>query len=50
MWQAGAKVYFHNNSGLIIDRGASLKVNGSLNEKVVFEGDSFGCLVFKTTM
>ena len=36
---AGAKVYFHNNSGLIIDRGASLKVNGSLNEKVVFEGD-----------
>lgn len=35
----GAKVYFHDNSGLIIDRGASLKVNGSLSEKVVFEGD-----------
>ena len=44
--EAGAKVYFHNNSGLIVDKNASLKVNGTLNEKVVFEGDrlenSFG--------
>lgn len=43
---AGAKVHFHNNSGLIIDKKASLKVNGNLNEKVIFEGDrlenSFG--------
>lgn len=43
---AGAKVHFHNNSGLIIDKNASLKVNGNLNEKVIFEGDrlenSFG--------
>ena len=37
--QAGAKVYFHANSGLIIDKGASLKVNGTLEEKVYFEGD-----------
>lgn len=37
--EAGAKVYFHNNSGLIIDKDASLNVNGTLNEKVVFEGD-----------
>jgi len=37
--EAGAKVYFHNNSGLIIDDKASLKVNGTLAEKVVFEGD-----------
>ncbi|WP_298780765.1 hypothetical protein [uncultured Polaribacter sp.] len=37
--EAGAKVYFHNNSGLIIDDEATLKVNGTLNEKVVFEGD-----------
>lgn len=36
---AGAKIYFHDNSGLIIDEKASLKVNGTLNEQVVFEGD-----------
>lgn len=36
---AGAKVHFHNNSGLIIDKNASLKVNGNLSEKVTFEGD-----------
>ena len=36
---AGARVHFHNNSGLIIDDKASLKVNGTLAEKVVFEGD-----------
>ena len=37
--EAGAKIHFHNNSGLIIDEKATLKVNGTLNEKVVFEGD-----------
>ena len=36
---AGATIHFHDNSGLIIDRDATLKVNGTLNEKVVFEGD-----------
>ncbi|MCH2217567.1 MAG: hypothetical protein MK076_05735 [Flavobacteriales bacterium] len=36
---AGAKIHFHDNSGLIIDKDATLKVNGTLNEKVVFEGD-----------
>lgn len=36
---AGAKVYFHNNSGLIINKEATLKVNGTLAEKVTFEGD-----------
>ena len=36
---AGAKVHFHNNSGLIVDNKATLKVNGTLTEKVVFEGD-----------
>ncbi|MGJ8743833.1 hypothetical protein [Polaribacter sp.] len=36
---AGAKIYFHDNSGLIIDDKATLKVNGTLTEKVVFEGD-----------
>lgn len=36
---AGAKIYFHSNSGLIVDKDATLKVNGTLSEKVVFEGD-----------
>ena len=37
--EAGAKVYFHDNSGLIVDNKATLKVNGTLAEKVIFEGD-----------
>ena len=37
--EAGAKIHFHNDSGLIIDDKATLKVNGTLDEKVVFEGD-----------
>ncbi len=44
--QAGARVHFHNNSGLIVEGGASLHVNGSLSEdlellenEVIFEGD-----------
>jgi hypothetical protein len=37
--EAGARIHFHDNSGLIIDTDATLKVNGTLNEKVVFEGD-----------
>ncbi|WP_218599608.1 hypothetical protein [Polaribacter sp. NJDZ03] len=37
--EAGAKIYFHDNSGLIVDDKATLKVNGTLTEKVVFEGD-----------
>ena len=37
--EAGAKIHFHDNSGLIIDDNASLKVNGTMSEKVVFEGD-----------
>jgi hypothetical protein len=37
--EAGAKIHFHNNSGLIIDKDANFKVNGTLDEKVVFEGD-----------
>lgn len=36
---AGAKIHFHDNSGLIVDTDGSLKVNGTLNEQVVFEGD-----------
>ena len=37
--EAGAKLYFHNDSGIIVDKKASLKVNGTINNKVVFEGD-----------
>ncbi len=37
--EAGSKVYFHSNSGLIIDKQATLKVNGTITEKVTFEGD-----------
>ncbi|WP_422090604.1 hypothetical protein [Tenacibaculum ovolyticum] len=36
---AGAKIYFHKNSGLIVNKKASLKINGTLNDKVTFEGD-----------
>ena len=43
---AGARVHFHQNSGLLISEGATLKVNGSLstNQKlleneVIFESD-----------
>lgn len=36
---AGANIHFHKNSGLIIDKNASIKVNGTLKEKVVFQGD-----------
>ena len=37
--EAGARIHFHDNSGLVIDKDATLKVNGTLDEKVVFEGD-----------
>lgn len=37
--EAGSRIHFHNNSGLIIDNSATLKVNGTLSEKVTFEGD-----------
>ena len=43
---AGTRVHFHNNSGLIVENGASLLVNGALSEdqellenEVIFEGD-----------
>lgn len=36
---AGAKVHFHANSGLIVDKNAKLLINGTLDNEVVFEGD-----------
>lgn len=41
----GARIHFHDSSGLIIDNGGSLKVNGqtsttlALENEVIFEGD-----------
>tara|TARA_R110002050_G_scaffold261556_1_gene401697 strand:+ start:227790 stop:229355 length:1566 start_codon:yes stop_codon:yes gene_type:complete len=44
--EAGARIHFHENSGLIVTEGASLHVNGSLStnqdvleNEVIFEGD-----------
>ena len=36
---AGATFYFHNNSGIIVQNGASIKVNGQLEQNVLFEDD-----------
>jgi len=36
---AGAQIYFHSNSGLIVDKNATLTINGELNNKVIIEGD-----------
>lgn len=35
----GTKVHFHHNSGLIINKNATLKINGTLQNKVVIQGD-----------
>ncbi|MBE7689770.1 hypothetical protein [Tenacibaculum piscium] len=36
---AGSNIYFHKNSGLLIGDNASLKINGTLDKKVTFQGD-----------
>lgn len=35
----GVQVYFHNNSGIWVYRGGTLKVNGTKDEPVVFQND-----------
>jgi hypothetical protein len=37
--EPGARIHFHEDSGLMVDADGTLKVNGTLEEKVVFEGD-----------
>jgi hypothetical protein len=37
--EAGTQVHFHANSGIIIQDGGKLIVNGTLDDKVVFQGD-----------
>lgn len=39
--EAGAKIHFHANSGLVISKNATLTINGELNNKVIIEGDRF---------
>ena len=44
-FEAGSRVHFHANSGLFVDKNASLKINGNtsstakLENEVIFEGD-----------
>ncbi|UMB61801.1 hypothetical protein MHL31_06255 [Lutibacter sp. A80] len=37
--EAGANIYFHSNSGIIINKNATLIVEGELNNQVTFKGD-----------
>ena len=36
---AGTEVYFHQNGGIVADRGACLKVLGTKDQRVTFQGD-----------
>lgn len=36
---AGTEIHFHANSGIIVQEGGKLIVNGTLDNKVVFQGD-----------
>ena len=35
----GTKIYFHKNSGLWVYKGGAIKVNGTIDEPVYFQGD-----------
>lgn len=37
--EAGSNIHFHSNSGLIVDKNATLEINGELNNEVIIEGD-----------
>ncbi len=37
--EAGTKIHFHSNSGIIVDKNATLTIEGELHNEVVFEGD-----------
>jgi hypothetical protein len=37
--EAGTHIYFHANSGLWVYKNGTLKVNGTSDQKVIFEGD-----------
>ncbi len=40
--QQGTKIHFHTNGGLWIYKGGALKVNGTIEEPVYFQGDRIG--------
>ncbi len=37
--EKGARIYFHANSGLLVEKNASLRIKGTLDEKVLITGD-----------
>jgi len=37
--QAGAKIHFHDESGIIVSKNASIEVNGTIENPVIFQGD-----------
>jgi len=37
--EAGSNIHFHSNSGLIINKNATLTIEGELNNEVLIEGD-----------
>ena len=37
--ERGARIYFHNNSGLWVYKGGSIKAKGSADAPIVFQGD-----------
>ena len=37
--EAGANIHFHSNSGLIVEKNATLTIEGELNNEVFIEGD-----------
>jgi hypothetical protein len=37
--EKGARIHFHANSGLLVEKSASLKIRGTLAEKVIIQGD-----------
>lgn len=39
MVEKGVRIHFHANSGLLVEKNASLKINGTLDEKVIIQGD-----------
>ncbi|MEQ8909287.1 MAG: hypothetical protein RIC95_08845 [Vicingaceae bacterium] len=37
--EKGTKIYFHNNAGIWVYRGGTIRVNGTKEEPVIFRGD-----------
>ena len=37
--EKGTHIHFHNNSGLIVEKKGTIKAIGSLEEKIIFQGD-----------